>query len=726
MPEKIEESRLRELSREIGDPGLFPVEVHRLFEAGKARKAQAVLRGHIPKENNSARRRRLEEYVDDPYMWLEPIKKAPSLHTVNGIGSMLYGRYKPDPGSGLYIATLWFVFVFLPVFPIAAYLVRKGSGNSWTFYAKASLPPFARIWRLGFAAVVVAAVVGVGALVAWDSSHAEVAVYNGYQVPMSVQVGEDRLRVGPHQLVSAGAHPLGDLPLSARPDGWEQPLEVFEAELSASRCDPLLYNIGGRAVVMRSWVVYGPGDPPEEVLVGPERVINFDDPDYLFRDPPISKSVSEGSSIIDEVVYNAEDEVDFTTVAMYLEAFEGPEVAWQLVRAELLVNPGNHDAQALMGRFYGVGSPELNELGATARELHPASVEAHRLYQSVVAAEQLDSVRDEYLALARDRSGSALHQYLAGRLLVDGSDEAELAFREALNLDPEFSYAHLGLGYALGLRGEYSEALEHYAAYADSSDRAFEQTLRPRIRLMKVAGLPAWREAADQLLATGLGKTHNHYPLINLRSCLQTWYQPGSLPQVLEGLPSALIPDDVDPVELQSALGAAALDAALAAGDLEQVGSVLAGLDPEYDTLTLAHGQLYLALATGDVELMRASFDEQAEAWELASGSLALLAAAAASALDHESAEALTLAAGEGRLGGSTNPSVVLEPGAAIDTPEALDALLAPVSLDARGFGYAAAAILLEHDSGGSSASARHAREQALALLLPDETPRWQ
>src|SRR3990172_7314020 len=41
---------------------------------------------------------------------LKPIQKAPSLHTINGIGTTLYGRTDYDPVSNSYIATLYFVF----------------------------------------------------------------------------------------------------------------------------------------------------------------------------------------------------------------------------------------------------------------------------------------------------------------------------------------------------------------------------------------------------------------------------------------------------------------------------------------------------------------------------------------------------------------------------------------------------------------------------------------
>ena len=43
------------------------------------------------------------------------------MFTFNGIGTKLYGKAKQDDGS--YIATKWIVFLFIPLIPLASYLV---------------------------------------------------------------------------------------------------------------------------------------------------------------------------------------------------------------------------------------------------------------------------------------------------------------------------------------------------------------------------------------------------------------------------------------------------------------------------------------------------------------------------------------------------------------------------------------------------------------------------
>lgn len=75
------------------------------------------------------------------YNGLTPVKSAPSLQTINGIGFTLYGRTDHDAESGSYMATYYFTFFFIPLFPIARYRVTS-SGQSYRFLGKGKLRNF--------------------------------------------------------------------------------------------------------------------------------------------------------------------------------------------------------------------------------------------------------------------------------------------------------------------------------------------------------------------------------------------------------------------------------------------------------------------------------------------------------------------------------------------------------------------------------------------------------
>lgn len=69
---------------------------------------------------------------------LEPLTSAPSLRTINGIGTTMYGATDFDARTGSHMSTLYFVFFFIPLFPLARYRVIQ-IGNSYRFLGKGPL-----------------------------------------------------------------------------------------------------------------------------------------------------------------------------------------------------------------------------------------------------------------------------------------------------------------------------------------------------------------------------------------------------------------------------------------------------------------------------------------------------------------------------------------------------------------------------------------------------------
>jgi hypothetical protein len=83
---------------------------------------------------------------DRLYGDLKPISSAPSLHTINGIGTTMYGSTDHDPASGSYLSTYYFVFFAIPIFPISRYRVIP-TGNGYRFLGKAPLRTFDK-WHI--------------------------------------------------------------------------------------------------------------------------------------------------------------------------------------------------------------------------------------------------------------------------------------------------------------------------------------------------------------------------------------------------------------------------------------------------------------------------------------------------------------------------------------------------------------------------------------------------
>ena len=82
----------------------------------------------------------------------EPVSKAPSLHTINGVGFTLYGSTDPKPG-GSHMATYYFVVLAIPIFPIARYRVIP-TADGYRFLGKGQLRTFDK-WHLGISLAVI-------------------------------------------------------------------------------------------------------------------------------------------------------------------------------------------------------------------------------------------------------------------------------------------------------------------------------------------------------------------------------------------------------------------------------------------------------------------------------------------------------------------------------------------------------------------------------------------
>ena len=111
--------------------------------------------------------------------------KPPAMRTFNGVGTKLYGRRDLDPATGSYVATLYFVFLFVPLFPIRAYRVIPASGGGWYFQNWAPVGRRAKAWGWIVAAmavfVILAAIAGEGPspnATAASEKPSVVAVYN--------------------------------------------------------------------------------------------------------------------------------------------------------------------------------------------------------------------------------------------------------------------------------------------------------------------------------------------------------------------------------------------------------------------------------------------------------------------------------------------------------------------------------------------------------------------
>jgi len=67
---------------------------------------------------------------------MKPIESAPTLFTLNGVGTNMYGERDYDRFTRSYVATVYFVILFIPIIPISCYRVIRHQGGGWNFIGK--------------------------------------------------------------------------------------------------------------------------------------------------------------------------------------------------------------------------------------------------------------------------------------------------------------------------------------------------------------------------------------------------------------------------------------------------------------------------------------------------------------------------------------------------------------------------------------------------------------
>jgi hypothetical protein len=91
-----------------------------------------------------------EIYFRTKYPEMRPVRSAPWLFNVHGIGAAFYGDRDRDAATGTYVKTHCLCLMFVPVLALGAYRVFP-RGTGWTLIGKTPLSPFAKWWNVFFA-----------------------------------------------------------------------------------------------------------------------------------------------------------------------------------------------------------------------------------------------------------------------------------------------------------------------------------------------------------------------------------------------------------------------------------------------------------------------------------------------------------------------------------------------------------------------------------------------
>jgi hypothetical protein len=352
-------------------------------------------------------------------LFVRPAKRSPVLSTLNGLGASVYGSSDRD-SDGAYIKTHYLVFVFVPVFPLAQYLV-KDAERGWYFLGKVPMSTPIWIWnRLGVAAVFVAVLAGALQAV-YASRHHDVHVVNGLPWPVHVTVGEIAYDVPPQERRTASVR-TG--PQAVRVSSVKgQLIESGDLSVEAGT-DVLIWNVLGAAPVFERTIVYqkedGNAGIPDPHLYCGEATIRRHDIDDAFREPPATVKMSEGQS----AAYRKHVDVmagGLDTCAQAISGQRQTEAAVKLAKGVAALDAEGKQSALAVGLCTAVGkADEAERLARQALAQHPASVEHHRLYQTVFEGQgRASELTETYKARFQADPQSPDAAYLYARLLPE-------------------------------------------------------------------------------------------------------------------------------------------------------------------------------------------------------------------------------------------------------------------------------------------------------------------
>lgn len=465
------DERLKQLRREKLKPFLHDVEIARAHEADQP---HALYRLLLQKRKTAslADRPLIDELLANRRLFGAPLKKPPTMHTINGCGTSLYGKAEPDPADGTHIGTLFIVGVFAPLFPLASYLVLPAEKSGWYFLRKVPLNPKMRRWRQLTAAGMALAACVIAGLVYHAQTFTKVQLVNVLDVPVQVALDQaSPVTVGPGKIgalheVHRGRHHLTTRTVAG------QVIEELDVDVPASQ-DVVVYNVLGAAPLFARGLIYYPKDkvPPaadnekqEFQHYCGQRFIVRDHVRWVFRENEQTIDLKSNR----EVHWRfALDTGGWRKTVRVLEGERNVAAATALATKIARLEPDNELA-VNFGLAYAAATQSNVAALALARELTalaPQSLPAHRGLQNLLAdAGQQTECREQYRQLHAAHPDSPFYSYLHAR--TELPEAAAKLYPPLIERSPNDAYLRRGYAHTLFQLRRFAESLPHFEKFA--------------------------------------------------------------------------------------------------------------------------------------------------------------------------------------------------------------------------------------------------------------------
>ena len=461
-------NRIPELEVLAGD-----VRLARALQSGKPHRVYRALWWGRLTGRFKQQRQLVDSLLANRRLFLEPIKKAPTMFTFNGMGTRVYGSESRDPSDGTVIGTLFITLLFVPVFPLRQYLCRS-SGKQYEFFGSVPFGATAYIWRqlLVLGAVASFAVGGFTAVEA--ARHNNVTFANGLDQAVTAQMGGTTVEV-PSQGFATHRFPTGEHHVLIK-DAGGKTIEEGNLHLKSGQ-SVVVWNVRGAAPLYLQRVPYTAENanvhieaPRPEVFCG-QTLVERSGVDFPFREPPSRIELSSGR----QVEWRTNLDLapgGWRQCASYLIESGSPEPGLSLATTQSNLDDATdvRFLHALEAHAYG----EDAALKWVEQQLQAHDkIDLHRLRQDIYrGAGRFREIRAIYRRLYEEHPDSPDAAYLWVRTLRRADARAQLAlFRKRW---PDHQYLLRSQAWTLHVDGSFAQALPLWKELA-RAEPAFTQ-----------------------------------------------------------------------------------------------------------------------------------------------------------------------------------------------------------------------------------------------------------
>ncbi|MFZ6680823.1 tetratricopeptide repeat protein [Undibacterium sp. Tian12W] len=367
----------------------------------------------------------LKELTSERRLFAKPLKGTPSLGTINSVGFSFVGESERDT-DGSHIALHAFVILFgIPLVPMGSYVVRSTGDRQWQIYARAPLGIMGWLYTRGLALAMVIMVLTGAAASYQEASTQNLTILNGFDIPVKVRIGEQTLTVAAQGRATMTL-PVGHLTGEASSDKTGIIDSYDQTLASTDRFN--VWNIAGAAPLVENTIIYSkvkpatPGQAGSQTVYCGKRLLEFAGVEYLFTEPPQTKSMSKHQSSVSAKQLTVVNQADTPAVMSCLNYAFGHGLEKDMLPAlEAYAAIKDWDTRTTDIALYvanGISRAEALRLSRKVLKIHPDNVLLERGIQDLRDdIGEHDIMLKEYAQRASQAADSSSEQYLYASLL---------------------------------------------------------------------------------------------------------------------------------------------------------------------------------------------------------------------------------------------------------------------------------------------------------------------